>query len=61
VEQLCPLVPQQVGVQPDILVAMDWTVFDHAGHSTLPLSLVTGCTAKPIDAEWYPCSVFLAL
>ena len=35
-------VPQQVGVQPDILVAMDWTDFDHDGQSTLALSLVTG-------------------
>jgi len=35
-------VPQQVGVQPDILVAMDWTDFDHDGQSTLVLSLVTG-------------------
>jgi hypothetical protein len=35
-------VPRQVGVQPDILVAMDWTDFDHDGQSTLVLSLVTG-------------------
>ena len=35
-------VPQQVGAQPDILVAMDWTDFDHDGQSTLMLSLVTG-------------------
>ena len=35
-------VPQQVGAQPDILVAMDWTDFDHDGQSTLVLSLVTG-------------------
>ena len=34
-------VPQQVGAQPDILVAMDWTDFDHDGQSTLVLSLVT--------------------
>ena len=35
-------VPQQVGASPDILVAMDWTDFDHDGQSTLVLSLVTG-------------------
>jgi len=36
-------VPQQVGNQrDDILVAMDWTDFDHDGQSTLVLSLVTG-------------------
>ena len=35
-------VPQQVGDRPDILVAMDWTDFDHDGQSTLVLSLVTG-------------------
>ena len=35
-------VPQQVGARPDILVAMDWTDFDHDGQSTLVLSLVTG-------------------
>lgn len=35
-------VPQQVGSRPDILVAMDWTDFDHDGQSTLVLSLVTG-------------------
>jgi hypothetical protein len=35
-------VPRQVGAQPDILVAMDWTDFDHDGQSTLVLSLVTG-------------------
>ncbi len=35
-------VPQQVGAQLDILVAMDWTDFDHDGQSTLALSLVTG-------------------
>jgi hypothetical protein len=27
-------VPQQVGERPDILVAMDWTDFDHDGQST---------------------------
>jgi hypothetical protein len=35
-------VPSQVGTRPDILVAMDWTDFDHDGQSTLALSLVTG-------------------
>jgi hypothetical protein len=35
-------VPQRVGAQQDILVAMDWTDFDHDGQSTLVLSLVTG-------------------
>ncbi len=35
-------VPQQVVAQRDILVAMDWTDFDHDGQSTLVLSLVTG-------------------
>ena len=35
-------VPRQVGKRPDILVAMDWTDFDHDGQSTLVLSLVTG-------------------
>jgi len=35
-------VPQQVGAQRDILVAIDWTDFDRDGQSTLVLSLVTG-------------------
>ena len=35
-------VPQQIGARPDVLVAMDWTDFDHDGQSTLVLSLVTG-------------------
>ena len=34
-------VPQQIGARRDILVAMDWTDFDHDGQSTLVLSLVT--------------------
>ena len=34
-------VPQQVGTRSDILVAMDWTDFDHDGQSALVLSLVT--------------------
>jgi hypothetical protein len=35
-------VPRQIGASRDILVAMDWTEFDHDGQSTLALSLVTG-------------------
>ena len=35
-------VPSQVGAQRDLLVAMDWTDFDHDGQSTLALSLLTG-------------------
>ena len=35
-------VPQQVGAQRDVLVAMDWTDFDADGQSTLVLGLVTG-------------------
>ena len=35
-------VPQQFGDRRDVLVAMDWTDFDHDGQSTLVLSLVTG-------------------
>ena len=35
-------VPQQIGAGRDILVAMDWTDFDHDSQSTLVLSLVTG-------------------
>ena len=35
-------VPQQIGQRGDILVAMDWTDFDHDSQSTLVLSLVTG-------------------
>jgi hypothetical protein len=35
-------VPRQIGESRDILVAMDWTEFDHDGQSTLALSLVTG-------------------
>src|SRR5437763_2428967 len=34
-------VPQQVGAQRDVLVAMDWTDFDADAQSTLVLSLVT--------------------
>ena len=35
-------VPQQIGERRDILVAMDWTDFDHDDQATLVLSLVTG-------------------
>jgi Transposase DDE domain len=35
-------VPHQIGARRDILVAMDWTDFDHDSQSTLVLSLVTG-------------------
>ena len=34
-------VAQVVGARKEILVAMDWTEFDHDGHSTIMLSLVT--------------------
>jgi hypothetical protein len=34
-------VPHQIGARRTILVAMDWTEFDHDGQSTLVLSLVT--------------------
>ena len=35
-------VPHQVGASRDILVAMDWTDFDHDDQATLALHLVTG-------------------
>jgi hypothetical protein len=35
-------VPHQIGARHDILVAMDWTDFDHDDQATLVLSLVTG-------------------
>src|SRR3954453_3482658 len=35
-------VPHQIGQRRDILVAMDWTDFDHDDQSTLALHLVTG-------------------
>jgi hypothetical protein len=35
-------VPHQIGERRDILVAMDWTNFDHDDQATLVLSLVTG-------------------
>jgi hypothetical protein len=35
-------VPHQIGDRRDILVAMDWTYFDHDDQSTLALHLVSG-------------------
>jgi Transposase DDE domain len=35
-------IPHQIGERRDILVAMDWTDFDHDNQATLVLSLVTG-------------------
>src|ERR1700741_2298280 len=35
-------VPHQIGKRQDVLVAMDWTDFDHDDQATLVLSLVTG-------------------
>jgi hypothetical protein len=35
-------VPHQIGARQEILVAMDWTEFDHDNQATLVLSLVTG-------------------
>jgi hypothetical protein len=35
-------VPYQIGEHQDILVAMDWTDFDHDDQATLALHLVTG-------------------
>jgi len=35
-------VPHQVGTRQDILVAMDWTEFNHDDQATLVLGLVTG-------------------
>src|SRR5271167_4324446 len=35
-------VPHQIGERRDILVAMDWTGFDHDDQVTLALHLVTG-------------------
>jgi hypothetical protein len=40
-ESFARWVPHQVGTRQDILVAMDWTDFDHDDQSTLVLSLVT--------------------
>ncbi len=35
-------VPHRIGAQQGIVVAMDWTDFDHDGQITLALNLVTG-------------------
>src|SRR5271155_2315739 len=35
-------VPHQIGERRDVLVAMDWTDFDHDDQATLALHLVTG-------------------
>ena len=35
-------VPHQIGGRRNLLVAMDWTAFDHDDQATLVLSLVTG-------------------
>ena len=35
-------VPHQIGTRQEILVAMDWTDFDHDDQATLALHLVTG-------------------
>src|SRR5471030_527996 len=35
-------VPHQIGERRDILVAMDWTDFDHDDQATLALNMVTG-------------------
>ena len=35
-------VPHQIGARQEILVAMDWTDFDHDDQATLALHLVTG-------------------
>ena len=38
-------VPHLIGQRREILVAMDWTDFDHDGQATLALHLVTGQAA----------------
>src|SRR5271154_6382387 len=35
-------VPHQIGERRDVLVAMDWTDFDHDDQATLALNMVTG-------------------
>ena len=35
-------VPHQIGTRQEIIVAMDWTDFDHDDQATLALHLVTG-------------------
>jgi hypothetical protein len=41
-DSFAPWVPQQIGTQRDILVAIDWTDLDHDDQPTLALHLVTG-------------------
>lgn len=41
-ESFARWIPHQIGAQRDVLVAMDWTDFDHDDQATLMLSLVTG-------------------
>jgi len=41
-ESFARWIPHQIGAQRDVLVAMDWTDFDHDDQATLVLSLVTG-------------------
>src|SRR3984957_16614925 len=41
-DSLARWVPHQIGERRDILVAMDWTDFDHDDQATLALHLVTG-------------------
>jgi hypothetical protein len=41
-DSLAPWVPHQIGERRDILVAMDWTDFDHDDQATLVLHLVPG-------------------
>lgn len=41
-DSLARWVPYQIGERRDILVAMDWTDFDHDDQATLVLSMVTG-------------------
>src|SRR5277367_39039 len=41
-ESFARWVPYQIGERRDIVVAMDWTDFDHDDQATLVLSLITG-------------------
>jgi hypothetical protein len=41
-ESFARWVPHQIGTRQEVLVAMDWTDFDHDDQATLVLSLVTG-------------------
>jgi hypothetical protein len=41
-ESFARWVPHQIGAHREVLVAMDWTDFDHDDQATLVLSLVTG-------------------